>query len=139
MRTILVLMALMTAASAQSTKCTTIGKDTSCTTTPTTDWNAVGQNLGAGLRARVDERRQWDFCHAHPGQVYEGQVCRSWEQQAADTAVAWMGMHHKYAQTPANGTAMAGYIEANGLDPRLYKSYDRAFKELKKQGRVAVQ
>jgi hypothetical protein len=47
--------------------------------------------------------------------------------------------HHKdFMRSPANAQVVATYLEANKLDPRERKSYEKAYKNLKKAGELEL-
>jgi hypothetical protein len=129
-----------TSANGARTTCyTPPGSNTSnCTTQPGTDWNATGQQIGAGIGQGIATRQQEKFCKKNPGQVYHGYKCPTEEERSFLTAKRWMDDHPKFHQSDENAKAMVAYMKENKLDPREYKSYNKAFKALKKAGKVEL-
>lgn len=103
------------------------------------DGQKIGQGLGAAIAAgiaRSEVRRAERFCLANPGQQYHEISCPSAEQAAFNTAFAWAKDHPKFHQSPENAEVMTAYLSSNQLDARIYKNYDKAFKALKKDGKL---
>lgn len=144
MRSIIIFLLLARFGYAQSTNtnCTANGNQADCNT-QTQQANQNGEKLGAGLgqlavalAIRHAQKATESFCHNNPGQVYKGYQCPTLEQAAVETAISWRDRHPKFHQCPENANVMINYMTSNNLDPTSYKSYDTAFKALKKQGKI---
>jgi hypothetical protein len=57
---------------------------------------------------------------------------------AVAAAGAFMARRKEFKNEPANSDAMRAYLQTNKLDPKEEKSYERAYKDLKKAGRLEL-
>lgn len=132
MKNIIGFLILVTATTcfSQSTTCTTLGTITRC---QTTNYNAAASNLGAALGEASARKSFHRFCDNNPGQSYRGTVCPEHFAEGR-----WVLDHPKFHQSDVNMDRMLAYIASNNLNPNEYKSYDKAFKALRKQGSVEM-
>jgi len=130
-----------------TTNCTSTSTDT--TAQRQQDYQAgyaLGSALGTGLARVIQNHSQssWvkKYCAANPGKSWHwtqnGEVtargtCQDPEIVAAS---AFMAKHKDYIQEPKNAQAMVGYLEAHNLNPTEEKSYEMAYKDLKKQNQL---
>ena len=114
----------------------------------------MGQDLGniiANSRARHWVKK---FCAAHPGQSWWYQMSTG-ERFTGDCPVGggasqpaeaedkvgqarrtFLVKHPDFIQTTRNATAMYAYLDEHKLDPAKTKSYDKAYRDLKKKGQL---
>jgi hypothetical protein len=144
-----------------NTSCTTIGNNTNCTST-TTDYaaqqqhayeqgqkigNALGAGITQGMQAHAFNKGLNKYCASHPGETwhyYSGidghelssGYCPNDEDKALAAANTFMAKHKDYKPKPANSKALVTYFDVHNLDPREEKSYERAYRELKKNGQL---
>jgi hypothetical protein len=84
------------------------------------------------------------LCHSMHGQSTATNTnCKSGHCSSANSKVTAaaddFAAHHKdFMRSPDNIRAVATYIEANKLDPRQRKSYEQAYKDLKKEGQLEL-
>lgn len=130
----------------------------------TTDYGAyyrqgqqVGQAIGAPIGQAIYMARQRHafskgikkYCAAHPGQDWhyysrrDGHVlssghCPSDEDKVVAAANEFMAHHKDFKPCDANSKVMVAYIETHNLDPREQKSYERAYKALRKTGQLEL-
>jgi len=143
------------------TNCTTSGNSINCTST-TTDRAAqqqrayeagqqVGAALGTGIAAAVQAHAhsKWvkNYCAAHPGGGWKttnrvtGVVtqrgrCPTDEDKQLEAANTFMSKHRDYIPEPNNSTILVAYLDTHKLDPREERSYEHAYKDLKKGGQL---
>jgi len=146
-----------------NTNCTTVGADTNCTST-TTDYGAqqqrayeqgqkVGDALGRGISSAMQthsfNKGLKKYCDAHPGQEWhytsrsDGHListghCPSDTEKALEAVYIFMSKHKDFMPGDENATEITTYIESNRLDPREEKSYESAYKALKKEGKLKL-
>jgi hypothetical protein len=65
-------------------------------------------------------------------------TCPTDEQKGVVAANEFMAHHKEFIREPANSQVMVAYLEAHKLDPREEKSYERAYKDLKKSGQLEL-
>ena len=142
-----------------TTNCTVNGNSADCTSN-TTDYgaqqqrayeagqqvgSALGTLIGMNMQARHFRKGLGKYCDAHPGQTWtyrsrsDGRLlssgrCPSDSDKIAAAENEFVANHRTYIPCPENSQAVAAYIAQNQLDPRRAKSYERAFRELKKAG-----
>jgi hypothetical protein len=138
---LVLLTALAGVTQAQQIYCYTSGNQTYCNQQRNSyeDGRQIGQGIGAAIAvgiARAEVRRAERFCLANPGQQYHDVTCPSAEQAAFNVAAVWAKDHPKFHQSQANAEVMTAYLSSNQLDLRIYKNYDKAFKALKKDGKL---
>ena len=130
----------------------------------TTDYGAyyrqgqqVGQAIGAPIGQAIYMARQRHafskgikkYCAAHSGQDWhyysgrDGHVlssghCPSDEDKDVAAANEFMAHHKDFKPCDANSKVMVAYIQAHSFDPREQKSYERAYKALKKTGQLEL-
>ena len=89
------------------------------------------------------------YCDAHPGEVWHygvvrtGQAYRSGhcptnDEKAVQAANEFMARHHEYIPEEQNSHLLTEYVASNNLDPREEKSYERAYRDLKKTGQLRL-
>jgi hypothetical protein len=146
-----------------NTNCSTFGNNTNCTST-TTDYgaqqqrayeqgqqfgNALGKGLSAAMQAHAYSSGLKKFCAAHPGQEWhyysraDGHVlssghCPSDEDIAVEAANKFRARHKEFISEQSNAQFMTDYLESHRLDPRNEKSYETAYKDLKKAGKLEL-
>lgn len=106
---------------------------------------AVGRGIGMAIfRAHFPGWRR-GYCSQHPGQPFNYSnasgnsitgTCPSQDVLANEAATEWMAKHLEYKPSDVNGRAMDGYIADNRIPRWEPKSYDQAFKALKKSGKI---
>jgi hypothetical protein len=142
-----------------STDCTVLD-NTAHYTSSTTDTAAqqremfrqgqqFGEALAMAIQARKFNKDVKTYCASHPGEDWhyysnaDGHVissghCLSPQEEANAAAGAFMTHHKEFKTETMNFNAMWAYVQANNLDPRQEKSYERAYKELKKKGQLEL-
>lgn len=140
-----------------STDCTVLGNTAHCSSN-TTDTAAqqremfqqgqqFGQALAMAIQARKFTKDVKRYCASHPGEDWryysngDGHTissghCLSRQEEANAAAGAFMVRHKEFKIETTNFDAMWAYVQANNLDPREEKSYERAYKDLKKTGKL---
>ena len=144
-----------------NTHCTVVGNTASCTST-TTDYGAqqqrnnesarqageaIGRALGRAAQQRSFSRSVKKYCAGHPGQdwnyrsrangtVISSGHCPSEEDRVTEVANEFAAKHRDFKRSPGNAEAVASYIEEHNLDPRHPKSYERAYRDLKRSGQL---
>lgn len=146
-----------------NTNCNVYGDNANCTSISTTTDNAaqqqqayeagqkVGDAIGLGLAAGIDAHRRTNwvkhFCAGHPGagwtwgnaqHVAASGQCPTDESKALTAANTFMSRHKDFIKNKANSEAITAYLDSHNLDPREEKSYERAFKDLKKAGQLQL-
>lgn len=136
----LVVLALLSTAWSQTIQCRTVSGQTTCYD-PNSAYGA-GYNMGygaAGIGMALAQSRQIkrdaNFCFKNPDQAIHGTPC---SDRMNAVMARWVSQHEKFHQSPENAKVMADYMEANNLNPFRYGSYDKAFKALKKSGKVEL-
>jgi hypothetical protein len=146
-----------------NTNCTTVGSNTNCTST-TTDYdaqqrrayeqgqqigNALGQGIAGAMQAHSFNKGLKKYCDAHPGEiwhygrratgdVYSSGRCPTEEQIAVEAANTFMARHRDYIANQTNSKFITDYLDSHRLDPRREKSYEVAYKGLKKTGKLVL-
>jgi hypothetical protein len=135
-----------------NTNCTTVGNNTNCTSNTTDNaaqqqrayeagqqvGNALGRGLGAAIHAHSENKAIKSFCSTHPGWTIEGDRCLTNEDKGVIAANEFMSHHKEFIPEPANSKVLVAYLEDHKLDPREEKSYERAYKDLKKSGQLEL-
>ncbi|MES2391042.1 MAG: hypothetical protein V4555_05335 [Acidobacteriota bacterium] len=143
-----------------NTNCTTVGNNTNCASSTNNNGDQqrsyeagqqVGSALGTGLGIAIQNhsRNSWvkKYCAAHPGQNWrwtrnsDGRLltsghCPSDEEKGAIAANEFMARHKDFIKEPTNSTILVAYLDEHRLDPREEKSYEQAYKDLKKSGKL---
>lgn len=144
-----------------TTNCSTSGSNTNCMSNTTDDGaqqqrayeqgqhvgDAIGQGIAAGMQVHAQSKWVKKYCAAHPGEGWrwfrrsDGHTiasghCPTDVDKALAAANTFMSKHRDYTSGPANSRALTAYIDAHKLDPREEKSYERAYKDLKKSGQL---
>jgi hypothetical protein len=155
--------AVVSQTSTTNTNCTTVGANTDCTSTTTNNstqqqqayeagqqiGSALGTGIARAMQAHAFNKGLKKYCDAHPGQDWhyysraDGHTissghCPSFDDKAVATANSFMARHKDYIPGDANSKVMVAYLEEQKLDPREEKSYERAYKELKKSGKLQL-
>ncbi len=140
------------------TNCDVYGNTANCTSTSTDDSARkaqeaeqqrqayeTGQKIGAAL---AFNRNLGKYCAAHPGEDWHYRSgdghevssghCPSDEEKATARTNEFVAHHKDFMRTTANAQALVSYMETNKLDPRERKSYEKAYKELKKAGQLEL-
>lgn len=60
------------------------------------------------------------------------------DNKVVAAANEFVAHHRDFMPSPDNAHVVAMYIEANKLDPRDGKSYEKAYKDLKKEGQLEL-
>jgi hypothetical protein len=146
-----------------NTNCNVNGNNINCTS-DTTDYGAqqqqlneagrqIGNAIGTGIaRARQSHAHEkWvkKFCAANPGGDWrwygssDGHTlatghCPSQNEKAVIAANEFMAHHKDYIPCEENSSVMTSYIQHRNLDPREKKSYEEAFKELKRENQLKL-
>jgi hypothetical protein len=144
-----------------NTNCTTIGNNINCTSNTTDNaaqqqrayetgqqvGNALGSGLAMAMQAHSFNKGVRNYCAAHPGNDWhyysrvDGHVlssghCPSDEEKGVAAANEFMSHHKDFIPGQANSQVIVAYLESHKLDPREEKSYERAYKDLKKTGKL---
>jgi hypothetical protein len=110
----------------------------------------MGAALGQAMQARAFSKSLRKYCDQHPGEDWsnssraaDGHTISSGHCPSDDDKVRALSnefaAHHKdFVHTSANAQALVTYMETNRLDPRERKSYEKAYKELKKAGQLEL-
>lgn len=110
---------------------------------------ALGQGIAGAMQAHAFSKGLRKYCNAHPGQEWayysradghkiSSGYCPSDEDKGIAAANEFVSRHGDFMRTPSNSQAMTAYLEDHRLDPREEKSYERAYKDLKKSGRLEL-
>jgi hypothetical protein len=67
-----------------------------------------------------------------------GQRCSSDAGKVLAAANDFAAHHKDFMLSPNNVRCVASYIEANQLDPRARKSYEKAYNDLRKEGQLEL-
>jgi hypothetical protein len=149
-----------------NTNCNVYGNTANCTSTSTDDsaekaqqaeqqrqayetGQAIGAAFGQAMQARAFSKKLRNYCDQHPGEDWhyfsgvDGHTiskghCPSDDDKVTALSNEFAARHKDFMRTSANAQALATYMEANRLDPRERKSYDKAYKELKKAGQLEL-
>jgi hypothetical protein len=116
------------------------------TTTTTTDCNVYGNtanctstSIDNNLRAE-QQRQAFETGRQIGAALGQSMVAHASSDDDKVTASAnQFAEHHKdFMRSSANAQVVATYLEANKLDPRERKSYEKAYKNLKKAGELEL-
>lgn len=144
-----------------NTNCNVYGSQVNCTSN-TTDYgaqqrqtyetgqqigNALGKGMAVAMQAHAFSRGLKKYCGAHPGGTwkYSSRVdghlissgtCPTDEDKGLSAANEFMSHHKDYIKEENNSKVMVSYLEEHKLDPREEKSYEKAYKDLKKSGQI---
>jgi hypothetical protein len=148
-----------------NTNCNLYGNTASCTSTSnSTDYGAqqqrayeqgqqmgraLGQGLAGAIQAHAFTKGVRNYCNTHPGEEWryfsraDGHTistghCPSDADKAGIAAAEFTAHHKDYIKGPSNSQAMISYVRQHELDPRQEKSYERAYKDLKKSGQLEL-
>jgi|SRR5580658_2049030 hypothetical protein len=149
-----------------NTNCSVYDTTANCTSTSTDDsaqkaqqaeqqrqayetGQAIGAAFGQAMQARAFSKGLRKYCDQHPGEDWhyssraDGHTissghCASDDDKVTALANEFAAHHKDFVRSPANGEAVANYIDVNKLDPRERKSYEKAYKELKKTGQLEL-
>lgn len=154
---------LMRSQQTTNTNCNVNGNAINCTSTATDNGaqqqrsyeagqqigNALGNGLAGAMQAHSFSKGLKKYCDAHPGEEWhygnkvDGRVlssgrCPTDEDKGLIAANEFMAHHKDYIRCPANSQLMVAYLETHKLDPREQKSYERGYKDLKKDGQLQL-
>jgi hypothetical protein len=144
-----------------NTNCTLSGNTANCTSN-TTDYgaqqqrsyeegqevgSALGQGIGLAMQRHSFSKGLNKYCAAHPGAEWhyysraDGHLlssghCPSEDEKAEAVANEFLSRHKDFIPEPANSKAMIAYMESHKLNPLEKKSYDHAYKALKKASQL---
>lgn len=144
-----------------NTDCKINGSRMNCTSTDTAaqqqQMNQAGQQVGAALgqgiagamQAHAFSKGLQKYCDAHPGESWSytsradghklsSGMCPSNEEKGAEAANLFMSHHKEFIPGPNNSKVLVAYLDEHKLDPREEKSYERAYKDLKKSGQLEL-
>jgi hypothetical protein len=146
-----------------NTNCTVNGSNANCTSTSTDNSaqqqraDETGQQLGEApasgiaLAMQTYARNKWvkNYCAGHPGSnwhwpqnsdgaLFASGHCPTDAEVGAVAVNEFMAHHRKYIKCQENSDALDAYLTFHRLDPRIEKSYERAYKDLKKDGRLQL-
>ena len=144
-----------------NTNCNVYGSTVNCTSNTTDNaaqqqrsyeagqqvGNALGQGIAGAMQAHSFSKGLRKYCDVHPGEVwhygviatgqaYNSGTCPTNEEKSVQAANKFMSHHKEFIPEPANSNVLVAYLEAHKLDPREEKSYERAYKDLKKSGKL---
>lgn len=108
---------------------------------------APANNLPVAIRAHLfNFGRVKKYCAAHPdedwrlsradGRVLSKGHCPSDLEKGFEAASIFRSRHKDFVAGESNAQVMTNYFESHQLNPREEKSYEVAYKELKKAGRL---
>ncbi len=146
-----------------TTNCNVAGNNVNCTSN-TTDYGAqqrqayengqqIGNALGSGLAIAMQAHSQnkWvkHFCEGHPGGSWhwtrrsDGAItasgnCPTDSDKSLIAANEFMAHHREYIKEADNSKVLVAYLEEHKLDPRVEKSYEKAFKDLRKSRQIEL-
>lgn len=143
-----------------STNCNVYGTTANCTSTSTDDsalkaqqseqqrqayetGQKIGATFGQAMQSRAFSKSVRRYCDAHPGENWHNTNgssghCPSDDDKASISSSEFLAHHKDFIRNAANAQTLVSYIEANKLDPRERTSYDKAYKQLKKEGRLEL-
>jgi len=111
--------------------------------------NSLGQGFSASVQPPAFSRSIKKYCDANPGQEWHSGskpsgdtptsgYCPTDEDNVVTTSHDFVSHHKDFIPCSANGEAMALYMEEHKLSPLEMKSYEKAYKELKKAGQLKL-
>ena len=86
-------------------------------------------SFGQAMQARLSGKGPQKYCDQH---------CSPDDNKVIAAANEFASHHKELMPSPVNVQGFATYIETNKLDPRERKSYERAYKDLKKEGQLEL-
>lgn len=106
-----------------------------------------GQALAAAVQMRQFNKDVRNYCAAHPGEdwAYRSNSdshtmssgrCPSGQEQVNAAAGVFLERHKEFKNVAANADALWAYIQTRNLDPRQEKSFEHAYKSLRKEGKL---
>ncbi len=97
-------------------------------------------SFGKGLKKYCTEHpgEEWKYTSYSTGQVLSSGHCPSEGERASAVAYAFVAKHKDFVQCAGNSQVMIEYLETNSLNPFEEKSYEHAYKALKKSGRLQL-
>lgn len=108
--------------------------------------SALGSALAANIQAHSLNKKLKKYCEAHPnetwtyrngaGEEISSGTCPPPVDKSGVAANAFIAKHKDYVLEKANADAMFDYIEAHNLNPNEEKSYEMAYKDLKKEHKL---
>jgi hypothetical protein len=135
-------MLLVLTSQSQQTVCTQSGNQTTCTTGPTPyqQGQAIGAPIGQALGNRMYAHRAHTaakkFCSSRPGATFYGPLgqvyCPTYNDLVVGAVNEFHSHHGEVMQNKDNAGVMVAYLEEHRLDPSREKSYELAYKALKK-------
>lgn len=110
---------------------------------------ALGQGIARARQVHAFNKGLRNYCAAHPGEDWhyssrtDGHEissghCPTDDDKVTAAANEFVSHHKDFMRTTANAQALVAYAEANKLDPRERKTYERAYKDLKKAGQLGL-
>jgi hypothetical protein len=110
---------------------------------------ALGHGLAGTIQAHAFTKGVRNYCNAHPGEEWryfsraDGHTistgpCPSDADKAGIAAAEFTAHHKDYIKETSNSEAMITYLQHHDLDPRNEKSYEHAYKDLKKSGQLEL-
>jgi hypothetical protein len=146
-----------------NTNCTVYGNSANCTSTTTDNTaqqqrayeagqeigNALGTAIAAGINSHAQTKWVRNYCAAHPGDGWRwfnkatGRTissgrCATDDDKALEAANTFMSRHTDFIKGQANSQVLTAYLATHKLDPREEKSYERAYRDLKKSGQLQL-
>jgi len=88
----------------------------------------TGASFGQAIQARLFGK----------GHKYCDPNCSPDDDKVIAAANDFASHHKEFMPSPVNVQAFTSYIEANKLDARERKSYEKAYKDLKKEGQLEL-
>jgi hypothetical protein len=110
---------------------------------------ALGQSIAVATQAHAFNKGVRKYCEAHPGEDWHYRSnadgheissghCPSDEDKVTTLTNEFVAHHKDFIRSPTNAQTLVTYLETNNLDPRERKSYEKAYKELKKAGKLEL-
>lgn len=146
-----------------NTNCSTVGNNINCTSN-TTDYSAqqqrayeqgqqvgaaLGEGIGAAMQAHSFNKGLRKYCAAHPGNDWHyydrldhhtisSGHCPSDSERAVEAANLFMAHHKEYIRNQDNSQNIVAYLDTKKLNPTEQKSYERAYSDLRKSGKLEL-
>ena len=144
-----------------NTNCSVLGSNVNCTSTTTDNaaqqqqayeagqkvGDAVGNGIALAMLSHAKNSGIKKYCAGHPGESWrwmrssdevllDSGRCPTDEEKGVIAANEFMGRHKDFIREQANSKVLVAYLGDHKLDPRDEKSYERAYKDLKKAGQL---
>jgi hypothetical protein len=92
-------------------------------------YGQTGASFGQAMQARLFGKGPHKYCDKN---------CSPDDNKVIASANDFAAHHKEFMPSPVNVQAFVTYIDGNKLDPRERKSYEKAYKDLKKEGQLEL-